>query len=60
MDPFQNGMDLDRLHALVISCYICLCHLALGDGEEAQEPTASSSREVKPGTVIREMCLPTN
>lgn len=30
MDPFQNGMDLDRLHALVISCYICLCHLALG------------------------------
>lgn len=58
MDPFQNRMDLDGLHTLVISRYICLCHLALGG--KAGEPTASSSKEVKPGTVIKEMCLPTN
>lgn len=30
MDPFQNIMDLDDLHALVISCCICLCNVALG------------------------------
>lgn len=31
MDPFQNVMDLDGLHALVISRSICLCNLALGE-----------------------------
>lgn len=36
MDPFQNVMDLDGLHALVISCYMCLCNPALGG--EREEP----------------------
>ena len=31
MDPFQNVMDLDGLHAFVISCCICPCDLALGE-----------------------------
>lgn len=35
MDPFQNVMDLDGLHALVISCYICLCNLALGESRRS-------------------------
>lgn len=35
MDPFQNVMDLDGLHALVISYCICPCNLALGESLRA-------------------------
>lgn len=47
-DPFQNVMDLDRLHAFVIACCICRCPLALEE------------RSVRPRTVTKDVCLPTN
>lgn len=57
VDPFQNVMDLDRLHALVISRYICLCNLTLGGSLRTHcKPQLGS----QPGTAIRETCLPTN
>lgn len=57
LDPFQNIMDLDGFHAFVISCCISLCHLALGERSKSH---CCSSQDVRPGTLIRDACLPTN
>lgn len=51
MDPFQNRMDLDGLHTLVISRYICLCHLTLGG--KLENPLQAPARKSNLGLSSR-------